>query len=233
LPLRHPGMEPLDRLERSSPGYGPGTSPSTLERQRATGLPPEARRLADVRPAVCQRGLLPSMTKARASRRSVASGAMRPVPPRMTLTNRQGGRSRSKLQGSESNRRAPAHEAGSGANPPCSERAGPGLGSPPLTRADPTRRELQAAEELNLAVRFWRPARSQIAAQIFGVTARVRSGTFAFTARRAEPLHHGHRVVEAEGVAPSSRAYQARALLLSYVSQHRARGRELNPATVG
>ena len=25
--------EPLDRLERSSPGYGPGTSPSTLERQ--------------------------------------------------------------------------------------------------------------------------------------------------------------------------------------------------------
>ena len=46
----------------------------------------------------------------------------------------------------------------------------------------------QAAEELNLAGRFWRPARSQIAAHIFRVTVRYRSGTFAFTARRAEPL---------------------------------------------
>ena len=27
---------------------------------------------------------------------------------------------------------------------------------------------------------------------MLGVTARLRSGTFAFTARRAEPLHHGH-----------------------------------------
>src|SRR6185295_1492991 len=50
--------EPLDRLERSSPGYGPGTSPSTLERQRATAVPLDDRRLADVRYAVCQRVLL-------------------------------------------------------------------------------------------------------------------------------------------------------------------------------
>ena len=54
---------------------------------------------------------------------------------------------------------------------------------------------------------------------VLRVTARLRSGTFAFTARRAEPLHHGHHVrVEAGGVAPSSRAYHARALLLSYTS---------------
>ena len=52
------------------------------------------------------------------------------------------------------------------------------------------------------------------------VTVRYRSGTFAFTARRAEPLHHGHHgQVEAGGVAPSSRAYHARALLLSYASE--------------
>jgi hypothetical protein len=62
-----------------------------------------------------------------------------------------------------------------------------------------------------------------------GVTVRYRSGTFAFTARRAEPLHHGHHVrpfegpsvvVEAGGVAPSSRGYRPRALLLSYTSRH-------------
>src|SRR3954452_12082595 len=50
--------EPLDRLERSSPGYGPGTSPSTLERQRSAVTRPGDRRLADVRHAVCQRALL-------------------------------------------------------------------------------------------------------------------------------------------------------------------------------
>src|SRR3954466_12126328 len=50
--------EPLDRFERSSPGYGPGTSPSTLERQRSAVTPPGDRRLADVRRAVCQRALL-------------------------------------------------------------------------------------------------------------------------------------------------------------------------------
>jgi len=48
-------QEPLDRFERSSPGYGPGASPSTLERQRATAVPPDGRRLADVRRAVCRR----------------------------------------------------------------------------------------------------------------------------------------------------------------------------------
>ena len=41
---------------------------------------------------------------------------------------------------------------------------------------------------MNLAGRCWRPARSQIAAHIFRVTVRYRSGTFAFTARCAEPL---------------------------------------------
>ena len=50
--------EPLDRLERSSPGYGPGTSPSTLERQCTAAVLLDGRRLADVRHAVCQRALL-------------------------------------------------------------------------------------------------------------------------------------------------------------------------------
>ena len=201
-------MEPLDRLERSSPGYGPGTSPSTLERQRATALPPEGRRLADVRRAVCQRAWLSRPNLGRS-------------PP--SLRRRAGQERSPPLQGSESNRQGPAYEAGSGSNPPCktslstrresnpplrlgrpvptpighacierpagvepapltwrasvqpktpwaqkpesrarigqrlayhrvaagglavlatstSERAGPGLGSPPLTRAGPTRR---------------------------------------------------------------------------------------------
>src|SRR5262245_48647936 len=48
-------MEPHDRLERSSPGYGPGASRSTLEGQRAAEIPLDLRRLADVRYAVCQR----------------------------------------------------------------------------------------------------------------------------------------------------------------------------------
>ena len=75
------------------------------------------------------------------------------------------------------------------------ERAGPGLGSPPLTRAGPLGGERRnrtsdpkvtlvfgtsspprgalssssrAAEGLNLAGRFWRPARSQIAAHSLG-----------------------------------------------------------------
>jgi hypothetical protein len=57
-----------------------------------------------------------------------------------------------------------------------------------------------------------------------GVTVRYRSGTFAFTARRAEPLHHGHHgQVEAEGVAPSSCGNRPRALLLSYASRHPTR----------
>ena len=74
----------------------------------------------------------------------------------------------------------------------------------------------RAAEESNLAGRFWRPARSQIATHClsgrirtcvdllprqvgnhyptprYWVTGRFRSGTAAFTARHAEPLHHGH-----------------------------------------
>jgi hypothetical protein len=107
LPLRHPGMrspEPLDRLERSSPGYGPGTSPSTLERQRATGLPPETRRLADVRRAVCQRAWLSRPNLGRS-------------PP--SLRRRAGQERSPPLQGSESNRQGPAYEAGSGSNPPC------------------------------------------------------------------------------------------------------------------
>ena len=107
---------------------------------------------------------------------------------------------------------------------------------------------LRAAEESNLAGRFWRPARSQIATHClsgrtrtcvdllprqvgnryptprYWVTGRFRSGTAAFTARHAEPLHHGHHSqVEAGGLAPSSRAYRARALLLSYASRLGAR----------
>ena len=97
-------MEPLDRLERSSPGYGPGTSPSTLERQRATGLPPETRRLADVRRAVCQRAWLSRPNLGRS-------------PP--SLRRRAGQERSPPLQGSESNRQGPAYEAGSGSNPPC------------------------------------------------------------------------------------------------------------------
>jgi hypothetical protein len=82
----------------------------------------------------------------------------------------------------------------------------------------PIRALLRAAEGLNLAGRFWRPARSQIATlclsgrirtcvdllprQVgnhyptprYWVTGRFRSGTAAFTARHAEPLHHGHHV---------------------------------------
>ena len=107
---------------------------------------------------------------------------------------------------------------------------------------------LRAAKESNLAGRFWRPARSQIATHClsgrtrtcvdllprqvgnhyptprYWVTGRFRSGTAAFTARHAEPLHHGHHgQVEAGGLAPSSRAYHARALLLSYASRLGAR----------
>ena len=39
-----------------------------------------------------------------------------------------------------------------------------------------------------------------------GVTVRYRSGTFAFTARRAEPLHHGHHFdrVSEGGLSPTS-----------------------------
>src|SRR5262245_4014692 len=48
-------MEPHDRLERSSPGYGPGASPSTLAGQGTAATPPGDRRLADVRHAVCRR----------------------------------------------------------------------------------------------------------------------------------------------------------------------------------
>src|SRR2546423_1312707 len=36
-------LEPLDRLERSSPGYGPGTSPSTLERQCTAAAAPDGK----------------------------------------------------------------------------------------------------------------------------------------------------------------------------------------------
>src|SRR6476659_5496151 len=50
---------PHDRLERSSPGYGPGTSPSTLAGQGTAVTPPGDRRLADVRHAVCRRVLHP------------------------------------------------------------------------------------------------------------------------------------------------------------------------------
>ena len=58
----------------------------------------------------------------------------------------------------------------------------------------------------------------------YWVTGRFRSGTADFTARHAEPLHHGHHdQVEAGGLAPSSRAYHARALLLSYASKLGAR----------
>jgi hypothetical protein len=110
-------IEPPDRLERSSPGYRPGTSPSTLEGQGAAvvtqddknGHPrrvPEPsreglrsakpsyvharRRLADVRHAVCRRVLHP-----------------RPSPNPLPVSGERGegrARSRLELQGSESNR---------------------------------------------------------------------------------------------------------------------------------
>src|SRR4029079_12251682 len=51
--------EPHDRLERSSPGYRPGASPSTLAGQGTAATPPGDRRLADVRRAVCRRALHP------------------------------------------------------------------------------------------------------------------------------------------------------------------------------
>jgi hypothetical protein len=53
------------------------------------------------------------------------------------------------------------------------------------------------------------------------VTVRVRSGTFAFTARCAEPLHHGHHGhveaagVPSSGIEPASPALQAGAITRS------------------
>ena len=61
----------------------------------------------------------PPPTKARASRRSVASRLIRPEPSGMTNRPSAVGDRVPRLQGSESNRRGPAYEAGSGANPPC------------------------------------------------------------------------------------------------------------------
>src|SRR6185369_12693578 len=90
-------QEPLDRLERSSPGYGPGASPSTLERQscggRQTRRPPPCRRAT--------RGL-----PARSARTAVLGGG---TP---SLDEGPPARDRSPLQGSDSNRPGPAHEAG-------------------------------------------------------------------------------------------------------------------------
>jgi hypothetical protein len=150
--------EPLDRLERSSPGYGPGASPSTLEGQRSTVIPPDDRRLADVRSAVCQRGILPPVTKARASRRSVASRFIRPKPSGCP-TNHQRGRSRSQLQGSESNRRGPAYEAGLGAS----------------TR--PAKEPLSAQRESNPLLRTGKPACSleHLGRETIGVEGRDRA----------------------------------------------------------
>ena len=46
-----------------------------------------------------------------------------------------------------------------------------------------------------------------------GVTARVRSGTFAFTARRAGPLHHGHHVGQGGWNCPSDLRFPKPALI--------------------
>ena len=113
-------IEPLDRLERSSPGYGPGASPSTLERQRAAALPPESRRLADVRRAACQRALLGIAREvvALVPLRQLTGSAGRSASERWPLAGHDllepHHEVAPQLQGSESNRRAPAYEAGLG-----------------------------------------------------------------------------------------------------------------------
>ena len=159
--------EPLDRLERSSPGYGPGTSPSTLERQRSAVISPGDRRLADVRHAVCQRGILPPPTKARASRRIRRLPVYEAGAFRNDLDQPSGVGDRvSKLQGSESNRRGPAYEAGSGANPPCREQTEHAAGIEPASPAwkagaslqSATRAFASAQRESNPLLRTGKPA---------------------------------------------------------------------------
>jgi hypothetical protein len=70
-------------------------------------------------PRSASAAFFPPPTKARASRRSVASRLIRPEPSGMTNQRSGAGDRVFKLQGSESNRQGPAYEAGSGANPPC------------------------------------------------------------------------------------------------------------------
>lgn len=71
----------------------------------------------------------------------------------------------------------------------------------------------QEAGESNPAGRLWRPARSQIASYGYWVSARYRSGTFAFTARRAGPLHHGHHVGQGGWICPSGLRFPKPALI--------------------
>src|SRR4029079_12213597 len=87
--------EPHDRLERSSPGYRPGASPSTLAGQSTAATPPGDRRLADVRHAVSGRVCHPPPTRTIRCYR-----VTRPVHE----PSDGGARSRLELQGSESNR---------------------------------------------------------------------------------------------------------------------------------
>jgi hypothetical protein len=79
-----------------------------------------------------------------------------------------------------------------------------------LPGRSPSSRE---AGESNPAGRFWRPARSQLASHILWVTARLRSGTFAFTARRAGPLHHGHHAGQGGWICPSDLRFPKPALI--------------------
>ena len=160
--------EPLDRLERSSPGYGPGTSPSTLERQCTAAVPLDDRRLADVRHAICQRALL-----------------SQPIVRRYPVFRRGAGCARSPpLQGSESNRRGPTHEAGLGAST-----------RPAKHSIESTRRESNPPRRLG------RPVPHSDRPRVH-----CESGPARHSAHhRTAGLVHSEEV-EAGGLAPSSRA---------------------------
>jgi hypothetical protein len=96
----------IESLSTDSNGPLPGTGRVRrrlrLRGSRAVAVPPDDHRLADVRRAACQRAFLTQRLEGGTS--SFDEGRCVRSPP---------------LQGSESNRQGPAHEAGSGANPPC------------------------------------------------------------------------------------------------------------------
>jgi hypothetical protein len=126
--------EPHDRLERSSPGYGPGASPSTLAGQRAAEIPLDLRRLADVRYAVCQRVRLRRPPReedgfsGRRRSRPVAGVGIEPTWYRLMRPGR--------------------------AQPSLHDISEPSPFPLPQAREGEM---LRVAEGLNLAVRFWRP----------------------------------------------------------------------------
>ena len=133
------------------------------EKRRAAVVPPDDRRLADVRLAVCQRVVL-SRTKLGRS----------PSP----RTRRAGAtRDRSHLS------------RGRDLNPRMHRVAAGGLSSLATS----------TAEGLRVPAHHRAPGAPRASCW---VTVRYRSGTFAFTARRAEPLHHGHHVSSPSFCAP-------------------------------